>query len=99
MFDFNRHTPLLDIRGQQGEDVERFRWFSQDYLGYDAEEQLIADVRYSMLPDEASPMWGLRINSRSKPNEHASWWASRGLSPQKLRKFTGMLSGNSCKSL
>ena len=99
MFDFNRHTPLLGIRGQQGEDVERFRWFSQDYLGYDSEEQLIADVRYSMLPDEASPMWGLRINSQSKPNEHASWWASRELSPQKLRKFTSMLSGNSCKSL
>ena len=99
IFDSNRHTPFLDIRSQQGEDVERFRWFSQDYLGYDAEEQLIADVRYSMLPDEVSPMWGLRVNSRSKPNEHASWWASRGLSPQKLRKFTGMLSGNSCKSL
>ena len=98
-FEFNRHTPLLDIRSQQSEDVERFRWFSQNYLGYDFEEHLIADVRYSMLPDEVSPMWGLRINSRSKPNEHASWWASRELSPEKLRKFTGMLSGSSCKSL
>ena len=30
----------LDKDSQQAKDIERFRWFSQDYLGYDEEKSL-----------------------------------------------------------
>ncbi len=37
-FDFNYHIPSVDKDSQQARDIERFRWFSQDYLGYDERE-------------------------------------------------------------
>ena len=73
-----------DKESQQAEDIERFRWFSQDYLGFDDEKNLVTDVRYSMLPNQIEPMWGLVIDDQRDINEHAIWWTGRGLST-KLR--------------
>ena len=33
LFDYQQHLPDLDEDSQQKKDIERFRWFSQDYLG------------------------------------------------------------------
>jgi hypothetical protein len=56
MFDFNQHIPSLDKNSQQVKDIERFQWFTQDYLGYDQESGLIIDIRYSVIPNEITPM-------------------------------------------
>jgi Predicted membrane-bound metal-dependent hydrolases len=58
-FDYEQHLPDLDEDSQQKKDIERFRWFSQDYLGYDEEKNIVTDVRYSMIPNQIDPMWGL----------------------------------------
>jgi hypothetical protein len=58
---------------------ERFRWFSQDYLGFDEEKSLVTDVRYSMLPNQIEPMWGLVSDDLRDTNEHAIWWTGRDL--------------------
>ena len=71
--DYDKHIPTLDKNSQQGIDIERFRWFSQDYLGYDYQSQLVADIRYSMIPSQIKPMWGLRINPAKNQREHAVW--------------------------
>ena len=98
-FEYNLHTPLVDTESQQGRDIERFRWFSQDYLGFDTASNLITDIRYSMLPNEVSPMWGLKVDHKKRGDEHASWWTSRELSRRQLQDFINMITGENCSML
>ena len=95
-FDYQYHLPDLDEGSQQKNDIERFRWFSQDYLGYDKEKNIITDVRYSMIPNQISPMWGLIIDVQRGINEHAIWWTSRSLDQSKIDLFKDMLKGKKC---
>ena len=97
IFDYQYHLPDLDKDSQQAKDIERFRWFSQDYLGYDEEKKLVTDIRYSMIPNQIEPMWGLVIDDQQGKNEHAIWWTSRSLDQSQLDLFKEMLSGKQCK--
>ena len=97
IFDYQNHLPDLDKDSQQAKDIERFRWFSQDYLGYDEENKLVSDIRYSMIPNQIKPMWGLVIDDQRGKNEHAIWWTSRSLDKSQRDLFTEMLSGKQCK--
>jgi inner membrane protein len=97
MFDFQYHLPTLDKDSQQAKDIERFGWFSQEYLGYDKENSLVTDIRYSMIPNQIAPLWGLVIDKNRSIDEHASWWTSRSLDQSQLDLFKEMLSGKKCK--
>jgi len=96
VFDYQYHLPNLEEESQQKKDIERFRWFSQDYLGYDKERNIVTDVRYSMIPNQISPMWGLVIDSSRGTNEHAIWWTSRSLDRSQVDLFKNMLIGRNC---
>ena len=98
MFDYQYHLPSLDKDSQQRKDIERFRWFSQDYLGFDKQENLVTDVRYSMIPNKIAPMWGLVIDDQKDINEHAIWWTSRSLDQSQIDLFKEMLSGKKCRN-
>ncbi|MEC8579095.1 MAG: metal-dependent hydrolase, partial [Pseudomonadota bacterium] len=54
------------------------------------------DVRYSMIPNQIAPMWGLIIDEKQGTNEHAAWWASRDLDDESLALFEEMLLGHRC---
>ena len=97
MFDYQYHLPSLDKDSQQAKDIERFRWFSQDYLGYDDKNSLVTDIRYSMIPNQIAPMWGLVIDTEQSIDEHATWWTSRSLDQSQLDLFKEMLSGKKCE--
>ena len=96
-FDYQYHLPSLDRSSQQAIDIERFRWFSQDYLGYDEKNSLVTDIRYSMLPNQIAPMWGIVIDKNQNMDEHASWWTGRSLDQNQLDLFKAMLSGKKCQ--
>ena len=96
IFDYQDHLSELEKDSQQMKDIERFRWFSQNYLGFDADKNLITDVRYSMVPNQIAPMWGLVIDERRGTNEHAVWWAGRELDDEMLTLFKEMLFGDKC---
>jgi inner membrane protein len=98
IFDYQQHLSGLDKESQQARDVERFRWFSQDYLGFDEEKNLVTDVRYSMLPNQIQPMWGLVIDDQRDTNAHAIWWTGRDLDQSQWDTFIEMLSGVKCKN-
>ena len=98
IFDYQRHLPNLNKDSQQKKDIERFRWFSQDYLAYDQEKNLVTDVRYSMIPNQITPMWGLIIDDQRGINEHAVWWTSSSLDQSQLDLFKKMLSGKKCRN-
>ena len=98
VFDYKYHLPDLNKESQQKKDIERFRWFSQDYLGYDKEKNIVTDVRYSMIPNQIAPMWGLTIDDQRGINEHAIWWTSRDLDQSQIDLFIDMLKGKKCGS-
>ena len=98
MFDYQYHLPNLKKDSQQRKDIERFRWFSQDYLGFEGEKNLVTDVRYSMIPNQIAPMWGLVIDVHQGISEHAIWWTSRDLEQSSLALFIDMLSGEKCRN-
>jgi inner membrane protein len=98
VFDYQYHLPNLEKHSQQSKDIERFRWFSQDYLGFDEDKNLVTDVRYSMIPNQIAPMWGLVIDEKRGIHEHAIWWTGRGVGQSQLTLFREMLSGKKCRS-
>ena len=68
--DFSR----LDLLSQQAKDIERFRWFSSDYLAVsDNDPNYIIDVRYSFLPNRIESMWGIVLNDQKSKAEHVSY--------------------------
>ena len=99
IFNYQNHLPSLDKDSQQRKDIERFRWFSQDYLGFIKEENLVIDIRYSMIPNQIEPMWGLTIDDQRSINEHAVWWTSRDLDQSQIDLFKDMLTGKKCNNL
>lgn len=99
IFDYQYHLPDLEKNSQQMKDIERFRWFSQDYLGFDDDKNLVTDVRYSMVPNQIASMWGLVIDEQQGTNEHAVWWTSRDLDDESLTLFKEMLLGDKCAHL
>tara|TARA_X000000368_G_scaffold39465_1_gene28685 strand:+ start:258 stop:1271 length:1014 start_codon:yes stop_codon:yes gene_type:complete len=96
VFDYQYHLPDLEKESQQKKDIERFRWFSQDYLGYDKERNIVTDVRYSMIPNQIAPMWGLMIDEQRGVNDHAIWWTNRSLDQSQIDLFKSMLKGRNC---
>ena len=57
--------PWLPDNSQQAKDIERFRWFSNNYLAVSVnDKKLISDVRYSFIPNNINSMWGIEINKR-----------------------------------
>ena len=61
-------------------------------------KNIVTDVRYSMIPNQISPMWGLIIDVQRGINEHAIWWTSRSLDQSQLDLFKEMLSGKKCRN-
>ena len=82
--DLKRDLPWLTAQSQQAKDIERFRWFSDDYLAISIDDpHFITDVRYSFLPNQIKSLWGIKLNPlnqqihvdysiRSKPDKESS---------------------------
>jgi inner membrane protein len=97
--DVNRDLPWLDLDSQQGIDLERFRWFSMGYLALDPErDNFVIDVRYSILPNEIKPLWGIGLDPEAAPGAHVTFESERDTSPQRLSLFWDMLKGETCNS-
>ncbi len=64
--DVQRDFPWLPVESQQARDIERFRWFSDGFLAVSTRNpNLVIDVRYSFLPNEINPMWGVEISKQA----------------------------------
>lgn len=72
--DFN----WLTANSQQAKDIERFSHFSSGFVAIDPfQENSIVDVRYSQLPHQIDPMWGIRLYKGRAVNEHAEYFVRR----------------------
>ena len=73
-----RDLPWLQAGSQQAIDLERFRWFSQDYIALAADDPLrVIDLRYSMLPHETEALWGIEL-SPEQADQHVRYQTQRG---------------------
>ncbi|RBP49090.1 metal-dependent hydrolase [Arenicella xantha] len=74
----DQHFPWLLKDSQQARDVERFAWFSNDHLGIDpANSARIIDVRYSLIPNQVTGMWGIVLDPSAANNQHVTWTTNR----------------------
>ena len=84
--------PWLDKASQQAKDVERFRWFSSDYLAVDKQDPLlIVDMRYSHLPNEVKGLWGIRLDPKAAPDQHVEWTTRRSADASRFEQLWEML--------
>jgi len=79
--DTARDLPWLDPDSRQARDLERFRWFSADFLALQeattADSVSVIDVRYSLVPNEVDAMWGIRLRPLAKDQEPVEFFVNR----------------------
>jgi len=72
-----RDFEWLDINSQQAKDLERFRWFSNDYLAKDKNNNIVYDIRFSAIPNEVEGLWGIRLDKDKHSGEHIEYVTNR----------------------
>ncbi len=76
--DLAQHFTWLNAGSQQSRDIERFRWFSNDHLGLDPfDPNRIIDIRYSLIPNQVTGMWGIVLDPKASVDQHVEWTAKR----------------------
>ena len=86
------HFHWLDPASQQARDIERFRWFSDDFLAIDPHhENGVVDVRYSMVPNEIRGLWSIQLSPSAEADAHVDFLSFRNLPAERRKKFFNML--------
>ena len=89
----DRDLPWLNKNSQQAKDIERFRWFSSGYIALDKDSPYrVMDVRYSLLPQEIKPLWGIVLSNTAEPTDHVEYYSERGNSANALQRIWEMFS-------
>jgi len=93
-FNAGADLPWLDSGSQQARDLERFRWFSSDYLAMDTDNPLlVVDMRYSLLPNEIKGLWGIEFDPGADGAAHVRYRAQRSADSERARRLWAMLKG------
>jgi len=93
-FSLNRDFPELDPGTTLYRDIQRFIRFSDGFVAIDSTQtSVLGDLRYSMLPVSANPLWGIVIDS-SNPEKHVDYRFFRNNSHEMRMAFLAMLLGN-----
>lgn len=91
-FSYERDMPWLDKDSQQAKDIERFRWFSGGYIALDqVNPNRVVDIRYSLLPQEIKPLWGIELTQNADKNQHVNFYNERGDSKSAFKVLWGMI--------
>jgi len=86
-------VPPLTLNGVQAGDVVRFAKVSGGWLArHPIRPNVIGDIRYSMLPNDTRPLWGIEIFPERDEN-HVAFHTFRDWSAPNRSKFLAMLRG------
>ncbi|MHA7815659.1 MAG: metal-dependent hydrolase [Pseudohaliea sp.] len=97
VLDLPRDLPWLDPASQQARDVARFRWFSAGYVALAVPGAArVADIRYSLVPNEIDPLWSLALDRSAEPGAHASYEVHRGDPRSALPRLWRLLRAPGC---
>ncbi len=87
-----RDFAWLDSETQQAKDIERYRWFSSDFLALSADDpNYIIDVRYSFLPNRIEAMWGIVLSEKKNNTEHVGYKMQSRPDKETLERFLQMI--------
>lgn len=92
ILDVGRAFPWLDPASQQAKDIERFRWFSNDYLAISPyHPNRIIDIRYSAIPNEFRGLWGIELTKDAGSDEHITKVFDREQSAARFKQLWQMI--------
>lgn len=92
-FAMQRDLPQLLPSDVLYRDIRRFIRFSDNYIAFDPEqENILGDMRYSMLPNDVRPLWGITVDAKN-PQQHADYRFFRDSSQTVRQAFINMLTG------
>ena len=84
--------PWLEKGSQQYKDVERFRWFSNNFLAVNpTNSDQIIDIRYSEIPNEIGGLWGIQLDPKKQRQEHVSFVSMRDVSIKRFEILKSMI--------
>jgi inner membrane protein len=87
--------PWLKEESQQYKDVERFKWFSNDFLAVNPQNKnQIIDIRYSGIPNEIGGLWGVQLNPNKHNQEHVEFVNMRSASIERFKVLRDMILKN-----
>lgn len=87
--------PWLPDDARQRRDIARFRHFSSGFIAIDPQNPMrVIDIRYSMLPQEIKPLWGIELSAGKNSAEHAAFYTQRDSSAEKLQQLIAMLTSS-----
>ena len=93
----NIEFSFIDKDTQLYQDIMRFQTFSNNYIAFDPRDQsILGDVRYSMLPNSVSPLWGVTINP-DNADEHTPYLTMRKHNIKLRQQYIDMISGEDIK--
>jgi inner membrane protein len=88
------YTPAANWSPTQQRDLEYFTFFSDGWLAYAPQYPgLIGDVRFSMLPNQLDPIWGIRAQPQ-KPDAHVTFENVRKRTAGDLSQLWLMIQGH-----
>ena len=92
--DTSKAFPWLNDNSQQAKDVEKFRWFSNGYLGVDKNDKdIIYDVRFSTIPNQVEGLWGIKLDETKNNFEHVEYVTNRKRDLDRFNILINMVSG------
>ena len=92
--DVNKSFPWLDANSQQAKDIEKFRWFSNGYLGVDKKNRyVIYDVRFSTIPNQVEGLWGIKLDKPKNNLEHVEYVTNRKRDLDRFSILIDMIAG------
>ena len=82
----------LKKESQQYRDVERFNWFSNDFLAVNPQNKnQIIDIRYSGIPNQIGGLWGVQLNPNKHNQEHVEFVSMRSASIERFKVLRDMI--------
>jgi inner membrane protein len=79
-----------DLSEIQKKDIDRFLWFSQDFVAANPQNQYeLLDIRYSNLPNEVGGLWGIHLTPNTEG--HVKFVSNRSLQKRDFKQFFKMI--------
>ena len=94
-----RDLPGLAPDSQQAVDIERFRWFSDDFIAPYGPPGGIIDVRYAAVPNDINPLWGIQIDVTADRQSHAEFVPQPRVNAAQSQALLGLIAGRDCEPI
>jgi inner membrane protein len=96
---FDPATFVFPKNSKLANDINRFDWFSAGWVSVHPQfPHALGDVRYSLLPNEIHPLWGIGFDP-AQPQRHVSYETFRNPSGRLGKVFMAMVKGEAVEKL